>query len=219
MPMWPLHLNAQWAVPAQPCGEAGSPVTACRCRAGGRPEAARRAGLESVEKLLPMNLTSTDTTERNAGMLASRSSRRWSTWRLALAPRGPGRRRRCIGQARRSSSALTWTDGWYQLRVSVGWKYSGCSPRLDLGSPHQPGMAHAQGGHDGPVLAMPTPPPSLAAPAQTPKAAGTANAEVAEGNGPRRHCTWCFHPHRPLGGLATRDAPAVALCPGRRWRS
>jgi hypothetical protein len=43
-------------------GEAGSPVTAVhRCR--------RRAGLEFVEKLLTTNLTSTDTTERNAGML------------------------------------------------------------------------------------------------------------------------------------------------------
>jgi hypothetical protein len=30
---------------------------------------ARRAGLEFVEKLLPTKLTSTDTTERNAGML------------------------------------------------------------------------------------------------------------------------------------------------------
>jgi hypothetical protein len=40
-------------------------VPSCRCRAGGRPEAARRAGLEFVEKLLT-KLTSTDTTERNA---------------------------------------------------------------------------------------------------------------------------------------------------------
>jgi hypothetical protein len=37
----------------------------------GRPPqaAARRAGLEFVEKLLTTKLTSTDTTERNAGML------------------------------------------------------------------------------------------------------------------------------------------------------
>ena len=35
----------------------------------GRPEAARRAGLEFVEKLLTTKLTSTSTTERNAGML------------------------------------------------------------------------------------------------------------------------------------------------------
>jgi hypothetical protein len=36
----------------------------------GRPPeaAARRAGLEFVEKLLPANLTSTDTAERNAGV-------------------------------------------------------------------------------------------------------------------------------------------------------
>jgi hypothetical protein len=42
------------------------------CPAGrGRPPqaAARRAGLEFVEKILPTKLTSTDTTERNAGML------------------------------------------------------------------------------------------------------------------------------------------------------
>jgi hypothetical protein len=36
----------------------------------GRPQAAaRRAGLEFVEKLLTANLTSTDTTERDAGMV------------------------------------------------------------------------------------------------------------------------------------------------------
>ena len=34
-----------------------------------RCSAARRAGLEFVEKLLTTNLTSTDTTERNASML------------------------------------------------------------------------------------------------------------------------------------------------------
>jgi hypothetical protein len=41
------------------------------CAGRGRPPpaAARRAGLEFVEKLLTTNLTSTDTTERNAGML------------------------------------------------------------------------------------------------------------------------------------------------------
>jgi hypothetical protein len=51
--------------------------------ARGRPPqaAARRAGLEFVEKLLPTNLTSTDTAKRNAGMLldlASCSSHGWS---------------------------------------------------------------------------------------------------------------------------------------------
>jgi hypothetical protein len=42
-----------------------------RVAARGRPPeaAARRAGLEFVEKLLTTNLTSTDMTERNAGML------------------------------------------------------------------------------------------------------------------------------------------------------
>jgi hypothetical protein len=52
-------------------GEAGSPVTVVSLPARGRPPqaAARRAGLEFVEKLLPTKLTSTDTTERNAGML------------------------------------------------------------------------------------------------------------------------------------------------------
>jgi hypothetical protein len=56
------------------------PVTVVSLPARGRPPqaAARRAGLEFVEKLLPTKLTSTDTTERNAGMLrvASRSSNR-----------------------------------------------------------------------------------------------------------------------------------------------
>jgi hypothetical protein len=41
----------------------------CPRRAGGRPEAARRAGLEFVEKVLTTKPASTDTTERNAGML------------------------------------------------------------------------------------------------------------------------------------------------------
>src|SRR5829696_783046 len=45
--------------------------------------AARRVGLEFVEKLLTTNLTSTDTTERNAACWASRSLYRWSSWRLA----------------------------------------------------------------------------------------------------------------------------------------
>jgi hypothetical protein len=51
-------------------GEAGSPVTAASLPARGRPPeaAARRAGLEFVEKLLT-KLTSTDTTERNTRML------------------------------------------------------------------------------------------------------------------------------------------------------
>jgi len=52
-------------------GEADSPVTVVSLPARGRPPqaAARRAGLEFVEKLLPTKLTSTDTTERNTGML------------------------------------------------------------------------------------------------------------------------------------------------------
>jgi hypothetical protein len=46
-------------------------VTVASLPARGRPPqaAARRAGLEFVEKLLTTNLTSTDTTERNASML------------------------------------------------------------------------------------------------------------------------------------------------------
>jgi hypothetical protein len=40
-------------------------VLVVRCRAGGRPEAARRTGLEFVEKLLTTNLTSADMTERD----------------------------------------------------------------------------------------------------------------------------------------------------------
>jgi hypothetical protein len=47
-------------------GEGGSPVPVVSLPAeGGRPQ----AGLEFVEKLLPTKLTSTDTTERDAGML------------------------------------------------------------------------------------------------------------------------------------------------------
>jgi hypothetical protein len=54
-------------------GEAGSRWPPCRCRprtaaAGGHPQ----AGLEFVEKLFT-KLTSTDTTERNAMVRASRS--------------------------------------------------------------------------------------------------------------------------------------------------
>ena len=54
-----------------PHGEAGAWVTVVWLPARGRPPeaAARRAGLEFVEKLLPTNLTSMDTQERNAGML------------------------------------------------------------------------------------------------------------------------------------------------------
>jgi hypothetical protein len=46
-------------------------VTVVSLPARGRPPqaAARRAGLEVVEKLLTTNLTSTDTTERNASEL------------------------------------------------------------------------------------------------------------------------------------------------------
>jgi hypothetical protein len=52
-------------------GEAGAPVTVASLPARGRPPAAaaRRAGLEFVEKLLTTNLTSTDTTEQAASML------------------------------------------------------------------------------------------------------------------------------------------------------
>ena len=67
-------------------GEAGSRVTVVSLPARGRPPqaAARRAGLEFVEKLLPTKLTSTDTTERNAGMLRVTHHRiAWST-RLEL---------------------------------------------------------------------------------------------------------------------------------------
>jgi hypothetical protein len=83
-------------------GEADTAVTVASLPARGRPPqaAARRAGLEFVEKLLTTNLTSADTTERNAGMLRVRSSHRWSRWLLALAPRGPGRRYRVASSSR-----------------------------------------------------------------------------------------------------------------------
>jgi hypothetical protein len=75
----------------------------------GRPPqaAARRAGLEFVEKLLTANLTGTDTTERNTGMLRVRSSHRWSSWLLVLAPRRPGPRCRCPAEAPLSSSPIS----------------------------------------------------------------------------------------------------------------
>jgi hypothetical protein len=52
-------------------GEAGAPVAVASSPGRGRPPqaAARRAGLEFVEKLLTVKLTSPDTAERNAGML------------------------------------------------------------------------------------------------------------------------------------------------------
>ena len=72
----------------------------------GRPPeaAARRAGLEFVEKLLT-KLTSTDMTERNAGMVLLVHPRpapphRWSSWLLTLAPCRPGRRRHRPAQTR-----------------------------------------------------------------------------------------------------------------------
>jgi hypothetical protein len=76
--------------------------------------AARRAGLEGVEKLLTANLTSTDTTERNTGHAspASRTVASLVDWLPVMDARRPGRRRRCRGQARRSFSAATWTDAW-----------------------------------------------------------------------------------------------------------
>jgi hypothetical protein len=62
-----LVLSRLTAVVLEPATRLPPPRSAGR----GRPPqaAARRAGLEFVEKLLTTNLTSTDTTERNAGML------------------------------------------------------------------------------------------------------------------------------------------------------
>jgi hypothetical protein len=69
-------------------GEAGRPVAVMSSPARGRPPqaAARRAGLEVVEKLLPTKLTSTDTTERDAGMLrVPLVASSWSTgYRLSV---------------------------------------------------------------------------------------------------------------------------------------
>jgi hypothetical protein len=48
---------------------ASPPAAAVALPAGGRPQAARLAGLEFVEKLLTTNLSGTDITERNASML------------------------------------------------------------------------------------------------------------------------------------------------------
>jgi hypothetical protein len=119
--------------------------------------AARRAGLEGVEKLLTANLTSTDTTERNTGH-ASPASRTVAS--LVEPATGPG----CASswsssplpsQARRSFSAATWTDGWSQPRVSVGEQQRGALPQLDpLDGLARAGTARPQGGHDGQALAV-----------------------------------------------------------------
>ena len=63
-------------LPSPEWGGCARPAAAVVSPARGRPPqaAARRAGLEFVEKLLPTNLTSTDTTERN-GRHASRPAR------------------------------------------------------------------------------------------------------------------------------------------------
>jgi hypothetical protein len=68
-------------------GEAGLSVTVVSLPARGRPPqaAARRAGIEFVEKLLTTNLTSADTTERDAGMLRL-ASRRVASVELATDP-------------------------------------------------------------------------------------------------------------------------------------
>jgi hypothetical protein len=57
-------------------GDAGAPVAVASLPARGRPPqaAARRAGLEFVEKLLTTSLTSVDTTERNARHASPRVS-------------------------------------------------------------------------------------------------------------------------------------------------
>jgi hypothetical protein len=73
--------------------------------------AARRAGLEGVEKLLTANLTSTDTTERNTGHAspASRTVASLSSRQPVLDARRPGRRRRCrvkTGEASRLRPGL-----------------------------------------------------------------------------------------------------------------
>ena len=88
------HLAQRWPVL----------VAAASLPARGRPPqaAARRAGLEFVEKLLTTNLSGTDTTERNAGMLrvplvaslvelptAPRSA---SSWSSSLLSRQAGRK-------------------------------------------------------------------------------------------------------------------------------
>jgi hypothetical protein len=59
-------------------GEAGTPVTVDRRRAGGRPEAARRAGLESV---VEKRLTATSP----ARVLARPMLDTWTQWQARLA--------------------------------------------------------------------------------------------------------------------------------------
>jgi hypothetical protein len=78
-------------------GEAGMPVPVVSLPARGRPPqaAARRVGLEGVEKSLPAPSpvrTRRSGTPRHASRPAP--SHRWSSWLVVLAPRRPGRRRR-----------------------------------------------------------------------------------------------------------------------------
>jgi hypothetical protein len=68
------------------CGESVPGTGECR-----RPRTAAGGGLEFVEKLLPTNLTSTDTTERNLGMrLRVPAVASLVDLLLALAPRRAG---------------------------------------------------------------------------------------------------------------------------------
>src|SRR5215211_2407193 len=87
----------------------------------GRPPqaAARRAGLEFVEKLLTANLTSTDTRSGiSACRSAFRSSHRWSSWLLALAARRPGGRRRRHRKLGPRSSAAVQARAHTRLRTA-----------------------------------------------------------------------------------------------------
>src|SRR5918995_6041941 len=81
---------------------AGRPGWVGSCRAGGRPEAARRAGLEDVEKSLPAPSTARTRWSGTRGMLRLRPAlwHRWSSWLAVLAPRRPGRGRRRPREAR-----------------------------------------------------------------------------------------------------------------------
>jgi hypothetical protein len=100
----PLSLLIAWCE-----GQSAPRWPPCRCRAGGRPEAARRAGLEGVEKSLPAPSTAWTRRSGTLACFAPTPSYRWSSRLLALAPCRPGHGRRRPPQAWPSSSATTST--------------------------------------------------------------------------------------------------------------
>jgi hypothetical protein len=140
-----------------PCGaadgEAGTSLMAVACRAGGRPEAACRAGLEGVEKSLPSPSIARTRQSGTLACFASRSSHRWSSWlpvqadqpRRCLAGRGkpqPVRMgqlgpREQLGDLRMPSSVRPGgpTDRVVRRPPAPRWRGGGVCPIAAAGQP------------------------------------------------------------------------------------